>query len=708
MGLTGELTGADSIERDHTPIEGDYDTDSSAAPGSQDRVRFTRAVTVALGIVSLPYLGVLWDMWTGTVNPNRMVAPSNFFDLQGRAMLAGRLNVPKGSLGIEAFVHNGHDYTYFGVFPSLLRMPLLAVTNSFDGQLTAPSLLLAWMVTGLFASLLLWRLRVMLRGTVPLGRAEAVCYGVVVAALTGGSVLMFLAAAPKVMNEDVAWSVALTIGALFALLGVAEHPTRRRVAAAGALILMAALDRGPTGYACVLGAVLIAGWFALAKGEHDNRRWAVPMLLVGLASLAINALFSWLKLGQAFGLSEANQVWTHVSAHRRHYLAANGGSAFGLRFLPSTLTAYLRPNGINLSAAFPYVTLPTTPAATVGNVVLDQTYPTASISASMPLIFLLACWGVITAFRPKPLRWMKELRLFLVAAAAGTAGILLFGYIADRYLSDFLPFLALAAMIGIVDLWRRLDGRTRVVRIVAVGCIGTLGAFGVWANIGAAVAPTSLWTPTQASNFVSTQRSLGGTGPVLRGDTLPNYAPAGTLAVVGQCTGLYLSTGFSYAAVPGQQLQHLTWLPVEQGPGINHVLRLRFNRPVVASDLPIPLMTYRASTLVLVPTGKGHVRMQVEGAGAARVTWPPTSTDPVAITPLKTYRITIMTDPNMHSIQVAGLGSGIQHYLAGSGPAVLLTSASSQQNDGRAEIVVLHPSPGSLALCRTIAGLPKG
>ena len=43
--------------------------------------------------------------------------------------------------------------------------------------------------------------------------------------------------------------------------------------------------------------------------------------------------------------------------------------------------------------------------------------------------------------------------------AAATAGVLFFGYIADRYLADFLPFLALAGMIGLVDVWRRVDGR---------------------------------------------------------------------------------------------------------------------------------------------------------------------------------------------------------------------------------------------------------
>jgi hypothetical protein len=41
-------------------------------------------------------------------------------------------------LGIGAFVYNGLDYTYFGLFPSVIRMPILLVTSRLDGQMIAP------------------------------------------------------------------------------------------------------------------------------------------------------------------------------------------------------------------------------------------------------------------------------------------------------------------------------------------------------------------------------------------------------------------------------------------------------------------------------------------------------------------------------------------------------------------------------------------
>jgi hypothetical protein len=685
--------------------------DQGRRPVDRGRRRFTVAVLVALVIVGVPFLWVLWDLWTGTFDPLRQFSPSNFYDLQARAMFAGHLYVPNGSLGIEAFVHGGHQYTYFGLFPSILRMPVLLFTHSLDGRLTPISILLAWMVTGLFSALLLWRVRLMIRGDALIGRAEAACCGIVVGALSGGSVLVYLAGYPRVSHEDLAWSVALTIGAAFALLGVLERPSWGRVMVTGAFVLGTNLNRAPTAYACDIAAGLVAVWFALGLGGAESRRWALPTLGAGVVPLAVGCVVNWSKFGMLFGFSEADQVWTQVNAHRRAFLASNGGSSFALKFLPSTLAAYFRPNGLHLQSVFPYITLPTGPASPVGSVVLDQTYPTASIPASMPLLFLLSCWGVVTAFRPHPVGRAGVMRLLLAATAMATAGVLLFGYIADRYLADFLPFLALAGMIGLVDLWRRIDarrvrpgGRARSMGVVLLVAVLVLGLFSVWANLGAAITPSGLWTSSQAMNFVSFQKKVSGgsiESLVRHGPTLPYFAPQGTLFAAGDCSGLYLSTGFSYSTVPGQQLQHETWVPVEQGPGINHVIAVEFNRTVRPSDKPLVLLTYGKSSLVLIPTGTDQVQLAVEDPGAPSVTWPSASAAPVPVQPHTGYEIEAMTDPNLTAIVAGGMGVGIEHYLAGKGPAIVATSPPGSTS-APATVTDVTPAPPSMTLCRSL------
>ena len=118
--------------------------------------RFTKAILVGLCVALVPYL---WILWGGHLDPLRAYYPGNifstFYDTQARSLLNGSWNVPSGSLGIEGFVIHGRTYTYFGPFPALLRIPIFLYTTRLDGRLTAPSMLLAWIVTATFASLLL-------------------------------------------------------------------------------------------------------------------------------------------------------------------------------------------------------------------------------------------------------------------------------------------------------------------------------------------------------------------------------------------------------------------------------------------------------------------------------------------------------------------------------------------------------------------------
>ena len=546
-----------------------------------NRRRFTKAMLAGIAVASPLYL---WVLWGGHLDPLRSYFPynafANFYETQARALFHGHWYVPRGSLSIEAFVHDGRSYMYFGPFPSLLRMPVLIVTSSLDGRLTAVSLLLAWLCTALFASLLLWRVRILIRGSMFLGCAEAASYAALIAALLAGSVLMFIGSIPYVYNEDLAWGVALTMGAMFGLLGILERPSVYRVIATGGLILGANLSRLTLGWACVIGTLLAAAWFQLGYGGQENRRWRLPVLACGIVPLLISCYVTWAKFGVPFGLPMADQVWTQVSPHRRQFLAANGGKAYNVGFVPTSLLAYLGPAGIRLTPIFPFVTLPAGPPSVVGNVVFDMTYRTASVPASMPLLFISACVGLFSTFRPRPSGRASFIRIPLLAAAAGTVGVLVWGYIANRYLSDFLPLLFIASCVGLVDVWHRLKPRRQRVRRWILPAVGVLAVLSIIINLGIASAPAdpAAWQGSRVQHYVHLQESVSSvTGNpidqnVQRGSALPTWAPADTLFVLNGCSALYISNGELYS----------TWIPVAYGPGTRHVLdvRLRGNGAV--------------------------------------------------------------------------------------------------------------------------------
>jgi len=670
-----------------------------------DRKRFTWAVLIGIAVVTVPYLWTLWDLWSGGVDPLRSVAPDNFYDLQARALFHGHLYIPNGSIGVEAFIYNGHSYTYFGVFPALLRMPVLLFTSSLDGRLTAPSLLLAWIVTALFTSLLLWRARQLVRGPMTLGWGEAACYGVFAAAVTGGSVLLDLASSPSVYNEDMAWSVALATGALFALLGVLERPSGRRVLLLGCLVLATNLDRPSTGYACAFGALLAAGWLALARRDPTDRRFAVPTALAALVPLVVAGVISWAKYRAPIGgYPLQDQVWTQVNAHRRYFLSVNGGTPFGLHFLPSTLVAYFQPAGLHLTGTFPFITLPAHYPLAVGKVVLEQTQPTASIVASMPLLFLLSCWGVVAAFRPRGSGAISLTRIPLIAGAVGGAGVLFFGFIFNRYSADMLPFLILAGAVGLVDICHRIGGRRRLVVNAAAALLVVLALFSIAANLGIAASPVPQWTSAQAKNYLTTQQSLtpgSQSASVIRSGSLPYWAPANQLYAAPGCTGLYLSTGYAFWDSPGQQVMHWTWIPVEQARAINTTIGLTFNVPPQSLRTAVPLLRFGSSTLVVEPAGGGFFNISLENPGTPPNTWP----DPVgwnfpAYEHLQ-YRVDVMTDPTLNQIKVTWYGSIMfVHYLRGKGPAFVAASANGSRSP--VSVADLTGSSPDMGLCQRL------
>lgn len=429
------------------------------------------------------------------------------------------------------------------------------------------------------------------------------------------------------------------------------------------------------------------------------------MFVVAIVSFGASAAVTYAKFGTPVGLPMADQVWAQVNAHRRYFLAANGGKAFSLGFLPSTLTAYLQPFGIRFSSLFPFVSTPGAPAAAI-HAVLDETYPTASVPATMPLLFLLACWGVISAFRPKALVPFRLTRIVLLTGAAALTGVLLWGYIGERYLGDFMPILIVASGLGLIEIWRRFEGRTRKARGSLLGVLSVAAVYCVVVNMAIAVLPSEQFTQAQVQDFVSTEKALSPTSladSVQHGTTLPDWAPYGQLFMVGNCSGLYFASGINERPVPGLLIDHYTWIPVEQDPAFSRQVWFTFNRPAKDFTRPVTLMTYGASSLVLEPAGPGYFTVVLKNSGTS-ISWPESTSQRKPISVLhEPFQLQVTTDPNLHQIVVLWFDTYfIQHYIAGSGPAVVRTTPKATDGHVPEVTVVEKPLSSSVSLCRSL------
>ena len=467
---------------------------SGGAPPSW-RVRCASVVGPLIG--GLAYVAVLLDLrWAPTRTAIDLRYASNFFDIQANAFLEGRLDVPSGSLGIEGFVVNGRTFMYFPPFPALLRLPVMAITREFDGRLTVASMALAWLVVALMATRLFWLIRSLLRST-PITRAETVAATIILAAMTGGTVLTYDASLPWVYHEVYVWAVATVMGALYWLLRTTLEPTLRSVGWLTACTAAAILTR-TTGGMAVCGAIVLSAtwrWWRRRRGlDWIDRQLVDPvstappsraiapgrsMLLAAAVPLLLSVTLNLAKFDHPYLFPLDKQVWTSVNEHRRETLAANGGTITGLAYLPTTASTYFRPDGARITPWFPWVSLPADPPPVQGHGALfDQTYRTASVPASTPLLFLLALCSLGIAFLRRGTTRRLLLPPLLGACAVG-GGVLLYGYIANRYTSEFVPALLVGGSIAFWAWVPPLLARGRWWRRATVAVLGVLTAWSI-------------------------------------------------------------------------------------------------------------------------------------------------------------------------------------------------------------------------------------
>lgn len=544
-----------------------------------------RAATIGAALAGVPFMFVLA---AGRASLVQATPIGGFYEVQARSLMNLRWNVPNNSIAFEAIVRDGKQYMYYGPWPSVLRMPVLAFTERLDGRLTQLSMLVAFAVVMAAVVSLVLQVRALVLRDAPVSRWERVAVGAFVFGVGAGSSVLFLASRAFVYHEAELWGLALALAAFAAVLRFVGTPTGHMAAIAAGLATLAFLSRASVG----AGPVVALGLLLVASGTARTRAWvgfaptdrtralAVPLGVAFAVPVVLYAAVNWAKFGSLYALPLDRQLFTAMSASRRAALDANGGSLFGVRFLPTTLLQYLRPDAIRPWPLFPWLTFP--PAATVvGDVRFDTIDLASSLPASMPLLCVLALVGIPRVVRggrvsdgPGPAR----LRALVVGGLAGAAVTLTIGYVAQRYLSDLLPPVVLLATVGffvVVDRLRGRSWRSRVPVVAVAGVCVLLLLVSVWTNFGLAVLYQRQLggagiTTAELRGFTAFQyelaRTVPGGGPphVERGRRLPAPRERGTVFVVGDCAATYFSDGQA-------------WRPLEAGAaGGGYPLRVWF------------------------------------------------------------------------------------------------------------------------------------
>jgi hypothetical protein len=560
-----------------------------------------------------------WLLMEGTWSPLRRRIFDNFFDAQARAFLDGRWDVPRSVVAFEGFEVGGKTYMYFGPWPSLLRMPLLAVTDRFDGRLTSVSMALAMAVLAVAAYRLNIAVREIVRGAAGVTRGEIVATaGLAVAVLAGPP--LWLASAAVVYHEAILWGLAFTLATLDAAARWILRPTPGRLAAVGVLGALAVSSRQTLGLGLIagLGAVAVVALAARLRRQPGRSVDQLPgvrpggLLLVCGVLVIVAAVPNVARFGDPLGPPIERQIASSTFDDRKAFLEANGDNWFGPQFVPTTLLQYFRPDAFDLRGSFPWLDFPAGGPTVVGDVTFDDLEWSSSVPVTMPVLVVLAipgaAWLVGTARR----RYGPGIGLLLlwVGTEVGAAGAIAIGYIAHRYLADLMPVVLVPALVGFHVLLRVAPTARPAWRRAGAAVLVLVLAAGVWANAALAVE-----NQRERGKFVTEQARAqlfrwradlpGGGAPVVTVDPgserLPDAAD-GTLAVVGDCLGFYVRVGE-------------TWWGVDRGPGagVYHVAVDLDALRALDTGERAPLLTFGrgadASVVALTRLGGGEVRV---------------------------------------------------------------------------------------------------
>jgi hypothetical protein len=396
-------------------------------------------------------------------DPSSAIRSDYFFTAQTDALLRGRLWVDPNSVGgNECIYFAGKCYGYFGLTPSILRIPILLVI----GQSTQSfAVLMIPIASGLAfgASLDLCRqfakpMTRQLRGVV------FMCIAAL--ALGPGSVLVILAD-PFLYQEAIVWSIAfvmLAVNCYWRWL----HSDNNRYLWFSVLFCIFAAGARPT---IVLVGVVIGFSLFITHRKHVSLRSNISVVALGF--IVLPALFSFgtlfVKFGQPSPPANAyrNPTGTQVESSGRCWPGIENHP----KFVPTNLFAYFRPDAVRLYREWPNVRFrfnicdgPNRPTylwpLKVGEMYVEKT---TSLTNTMPIPLLAAGIASCAAVRR---RRANEFALLIAVATSGLLVSTTFS-MTSRYLGDFYPLLA----VGMAMSATMLGSPKRKSTLVALTCV---------------------------------------------------------------------------------------------------------------------------------------------------------------------------------------------------------------------------------------------
>jgi hypothetical protein len=444
-----------------------------------------------IAVVTVYYLFLLSN---GTF---RILAPElldKVFDNMLVHLLRGEFTVDRDAIDYEAVTRNGSTYTYFGVFPAILRLLAMPFVDVAQAELARLSCLMAVVI---FVVLQL-RMLLIAHYSLPAESRMPGLFGVMVAATVLSGPQLYILGSAWIYHEPILWGAVLATAFNLIVIRTALSGNDLRT---GDLVSLAALaglalnTRAPIGVALYLGTVLLIAWAAWSGYAPERTQWrgpasgkvlvravstlardpriSLPVLVLGLLAVAAG-IVNFGRWGNPFAFNGANYTYW-IQRQPTVMAAARDYGVFSLDRIGIAVLYY--------ATGIPYIlkSVPTF-AGFLRCCVIEA--PPLTPLLTNPLTVLLASVGLYRLWRRPDLqpRSLAILRIALIAHASAVVLILMFVTFTLRYRFDFAPFMTLAAFVGYRSLSMTAAGfsgtwrRRMLIGAVGLCVLGVLGS----------------------------------------------------------------------------------------------------------------------------------------------------------------------------------------------------------------------------------------
>lgn len=419
-----------------------------------------------------------------------------YFRNQAIAMLHGRLSVPEFSFANECVYRDGLCYGYFGLLPSIVRLPFFLLFRSTTLTLAPLSIAIAAGI-GTWSSLDILRQSLNTKTSEFLGVTNRRLTFILGALLLGSGGALTTLSQAKVYREAIIWMVACILLAFAMALRWMESGSNSHLI----LTLIAAVGATNSRPSAIPPMIGLGIWIYLKHHRRDSTL-QISLSSISFAILvlpAATALFVFfLKFRALYPPTKQSAGYSSEAVQR--YLRLNNGVLQGPRFSVTNLVQYFRPDSVRYSRARPWahVLVPNERAPIlVSPVKPGGMYfePTASITNTMPVQMALTMVAVV----PGLAKWkLKNLAVsihgrILVLLAASTPLLVITTWSnTGRYVGDFFPLIAVGTIAGGVSLLVHTSNsrhlRTWLYVLIAVAGYFTLVQFSLnvegWKYLG--------------------------------------------------------------------------------------------------------------------------------------------------------------------------------------------------------------------------------